>query len=300
MSAQRKIWHNGSLVDWDEATLHVGSHGLHYGMGFFEGLRCHATPAGPAIFRLTDHLARLARSAAAYLIPLPYGIDDLGEACRQVVRANELTDCYLRPVMYLGTGENPFRAPWHISIIPSANGPLVGAPKDTGVRAKVSSFNRIATNVIPPAAKATGQYLNSYLAQLEAVTSGYDEAVLLNTQGQVTDGWAHNLFTVRDGVLTTPSLSSGALAGVVRDTLLTLAAEAGIAAGADILTRTDLYFADECFLTGTAAGIVPVVNVDGRPVGDGKVGPITQQLTSRYAEVITGATADHADWRELV
>ncbi|SCE99799.1 branched chain amino acid aminotransferase apoenzyme [Micromonospora viridifaciens] len=294
------VWLDGALVDWDAATVHVSAHGLHYGIGFFEGVRCYGTPQGPAIFRLTDHLRRLERSAKTYLVGLPFGVDDLAEACRSVVRANNLADAYLRPIVFLGPGENPLTAPYRVAVLASANGPLVGGTREAGVRAKVASFQRMPSHVLPPAAKATGQYLNSYLAQMEALTSGYDEAILLNTEGHVTDGWAHNLFVVRDGELLTPHLASGALAGVVRDTVLTLAAEAGIPARADVLLRTDLYHADECFLTGTAAGIVPVLNVDGRPVGAGKVGPVTQQVADRYADLTTGRTSDHPQWRELV
>jgi branched-chain amino acid aminotransferase len=295
-----KVWLDGTLVDWDDARVHVSAHGLHYGIGFFEGIRCYGTPQGPAIFRLTDHLRRLARSAATYLVKLPYGVDDLAEACRAVVRANGLVDAYLRPIVFLGDGPNPLVAPYRVAVLASTDGPLVGGAKEHGVKAKVASFQRMPSHVLPPAAKATGQYLNSYLAQMEALTSGYDEAILLNTEGHVTDGWAHNLFVVRDGELRTPHLASGALEGVVRDTVLTIAAEEGIPARADVLVRTDLYHADECFLTGTAAGIVPVLSVDGRPVGGGKVGPVTQRLAARYADLTTGRTTAHAAWRELV
>lgn len=295
-----KVWLDGTLVDWDDARVHVSAHGLHYGIGFFEGIRCYGTPQGPAIFRLTDHLRRLARSAATYLVKLPYGVDDLAEACRAVVRANGLVDAYLRPIVFLGDGPNPLVAPYRVAVLASTDGPLVGGAKEHGVKAKVASFQRMPSHVLPPAAKATGQYLNSYLAQMEALTSGYDEAILLNTEGHVTDGWAHNLFVVRDGELRTPHLASGALEGVVRDTVLTIAVEEGIPARADVLVRTDLYHADECFLTGTAAGIVPVLSVDGRPVGGGKVGPVTQRLAARYADLTTGRTTAHAAWRELV
>ncbi|MEV0001643.1 branched-chain amino acid transaminase [Micromonospora sp. NPDC050980] len=294
------VWLDGSLVDWDDARVHVSAHGLHYGIGFFEGVRCHGTPQGPAIFRLTDHLRRLARSAATYLVRLPYSVEDLAEACRAVVRANGLTEAYLRPIVFLGPGESPLTAPYQVAVLTSADGPLAGGAKQDGVQAKVASFQRMPSQVLPPAAKATGQYLNSYLAQMEALTSGFDEAIMINTEGQVTDGWAHNLFVVRDGELRTPHLASGALEGVVRDTVLTLAREAGTPARADVLVRTDLYHADECFLTGTAAGIVPVLGVDRRPVGSGKVGPLTQQLATAYADLTSGRNTAHAAWRELV
>ncbi|SCG54308.1 branched-chain amino acid transaminase [Micromonospora halophytica] len=295
-----RVWLDGSLVDWDDAQVHVSAHGLHYGIGFFEGVRCHGTPQGPAIFRLTDHLRRLARSAGTYLVRLPYSVDDLAEACRAVVRANGLTDAYLRPIVFLGPGPSPLTAPYRVAVLASTDGPLAGGTKEHGVKAKVASFQRMPSHVLPPAAKATGQYLNSYLAQMEALTSGYDEAILLNTEGHVTDGWAHNLFVVRDGELRTPHLASGALEGVVRDTVLTLAAETGVPVRADVLVRTDLYHADECFLTGTAAGIVPVLSVDGRPVGSGKVGPVTQRIATAYADLTTGRDTAHPEWRELV
>ncbi|QSB14003.1 branched-chain amino acid transaminase [Natronosporangium hydrolyticum] len=295
-----KVWMDGSLVDWDAASVHVSAHGLHYGIGFFEGVRCFATPSGPAIFRLTDHLQRLVRSAATYLVALPYGVEELAEACRSVVRANGFADCYLRPVVFLGAGESPLAAPYHVAVIGSTHGPLVGAPKEGGVAAKVVSFHRVPSTVIPPAAKATGQYLNSYLAQMEALTCGFDEAILLNTQGEVTDGWAHNLFVVRDGVLMTPPLSAGALAGVVRDTVMVLAGELGVECRVEPLTRTDLYHADECFLTGTAAGVVPVVSVDRRVVGGGVPGAVTERLVERFGDVVSGRSTDHQQWREPV
>jgi branched-chain amino acid aminotransferase len=295
------LWLDGALVPWDEATLHVSSHGLHYGIGFFEGVRCYSTPDGPAIFRLSDHLRRLARSAATYLVQLPYPLQELGEACRAVVRENGLEACYLRPIIFLGEGPSPVAAPFRAAVIALADFPLLTTPaQGSGAQAKVVSFQRMAPNAIPPAAKATGQYLNSYLAQTEALTSGYDEAILLNAHGYVTDGWAHNLFVVCDGVLRTPPVADGALPGIVRATVLTLAAEADIPAREERLVRTDLYHAEECFLTGTAAGIVPVVTVDRRPVGAGRPGPLTEHLAARFADVTGGRVQEHPEWREAV
>lgn len=293
------VWLDGKLVDAEDATVPVASHGLHYGLGFFEGIRCHDTPAGPAIFRLTDHLRRLARSAGAYLVPLPYGPEELARACREVVTENGVTDCYLRPIVFLGDGPL-IGAPWRAAVLASENGPMVGGPKQGGVTAKIVSFHRMSSTTVPPAVKATGQYLNSYLAQTEAMLCGFDEAILLNTDGAVTDGWAHNLFTVQDGVLRTPPLAAGALGGITRATLLTLAAELGIPAAEETLVRTDLYGADECFLSGTSAGVVPVASVDRRPVLAGSPGPVTARLAEAYAAVTTGRTAAHAEWREPV
>jgi branched-chain amino acid aminotransferase len=296
---EKIIWLDGNLVDWDEATVHVTSFGLHYGIGFFEGVRCHATPDGPALFRLADHLRRLRLSAAVYGVALPYSAEELAQACRSVIGANGLTDCYLRPLVFLGEGANPLAARFRAAVIATADGPLIGAPKQDGVRAMISGIERMSPNAIPPAAKATGQYLNSYLAQSEALRSGYDEAILLNAGGYVTDGWAHNLFAVRDGVLLTPPVSAGALAGITRDTVLKLAAEEGLPAGEQNLVRSDLYTAEECFLTGTAAGLVPIISVDGRTVGDGSPGPITSRLRDRLNDVMRGAVDAHPEWREL-
>jgi branched-chain amino acid aminotransferase len=294
------IWMDDELVDWDDATVHVTSFGLNYGLGFFEGVRCHSTPAGPAIFRLTDHLRRLHRSAAIYGFQLPYSVEDLALASRSVVAANSLSDCYLRPLVFLAGGANPFTAVFRTAIIATMQGPLVGAPQGEGMRARISSFQRISANSIPPTAKATGQYLNSFLAQAEALRSGCDEAILLNANGFVTDGWAHNVFAVLDGTLITPPVATGALPGITRDTTMTLAAEDDIAVREQDLVRADLYLAQECFLTGTAAGIVPVVSVDGRAVGDGRVGPVTSRLLQKLSDVVHGATQAHPEWREAL
>lgn len=298
MTAGKLIWLDGELVDWDAAQVHVTSFGLHYGIGFFEGVRSYQTDTGTVLFRLRDHIRRLERSAATYLVQLPYEPETLAAACHAVVRENGLGDAYLRPIVFLGTGDNPLTAPYRAAVIATENGPLVGPPKGAGVHAKISSFQRLGSNSIPPAAKATGQYLNSMLAQTEAVSAGFDEALLLNAAGYVTDGWAHNVFAVLDGELVTPPVSAGALAGIVRDTVRTLAREAGLAEREDNLTRTDLYLAEECFLTGTAAGITPLLSVDRRPVGGGQVGPFTAKLSGLLDDVTRGRDPGHAEWRE--
>lgn len=294
----RTIWLDGELTGWDDATVHVTTCGLHYGIGFFEGIRCHMTSGGPAIFRLTDHLDRLQRSAAIYGVTLPFSVEDLAAACKLVVTANRLTDCYLRPIVFLGEGPNPLTARFRSAVIATAESPLVEDPKPDGVKAIISSFHRLSANSIPPTAKATGQYLGSFIAQNEALRSGADDAIMLNADGYVADGWAHNIFVLRDGVLVTPPLISGVLPGITRDTVLTLAAEDGIATGEHDLVRTDLYLADEVFLTGTAAGIVPVSAVDGRVIGTGKPGPVTSLLTDLLADVVTGRSGAHGEWRE--
>jgi len=296
--AAKTIWMDGELIDWGDATVHVTSFGLHYGIGFFEGIRCYPTPAGPAIFRLIDHVRRLRRSAAIYGVGLPRPLEEVTAACKLVVSANGLTECYLRPIVFLGEGPNPLAATFRTAIIATENGPLIGEPKRDGVKARISSFHRMQSTSIPPAAKAAGQYLNAFLAQTEALFSGADEAILLNDRGFVTDGWAHNVCIVRDGALLTPPVSAGALPGITRDTIMTLAAEDGVAVREHDLVRSDLYLADECFLTGTAAGVIPVTSVDGRTVGEGKPGPLTRRLSEALTAVTHGATDEHPEWRE--
>jgi branched-chain amino acid aminotransferase len=291
---------DGELVGWDEATVHVTSFGLHYGIGFFEGIRCHSTPDGPAIFRLTDHLRRLRRSAAIYGFDLPRPVAEIAHACKLVVSANGLTDCYLRPLIFLGDGANVFTAGLRTAVIASANGPLTGSPKQDGVRARISSFHRMSPNSIPSAAKATGQYLNSFLAQTEARSCGYDDAIMLNERGCVADGWAHNVFIVTGETLVTSPVGAGGLPGITRETIMTLAAEAGVEVRVQDLVRSDLYLADECFLTGTAAGVVPVLSVDGRGIGAEKPGPLTVSLNDRLAQIMHGMVDAYPQWREYV
>ncbi len=294
------VWMDGELVSWDDATVHVTTFGLHYGIGFFEGIRCHSTPDGPAIFRLSDHLRRLRRSAAIYGFELPHSTEDIATACRSVITANHLTDCYLRPIVFLGDGPDPLSAKLRTAVIATENGPLSPARENGGVTGRISTFTKMSVNSVPPAAKATGQYLNSLLAQVEALRSGCDEAILLNGNGFVADGWAHNVFVVQGEAVLTPPVSAGALAGITRETIMTLADETGFGVREQNLIRTDLYLADECFLTGTAAGVVPVTSVDGRPIGTRRPGPVTVKLTEMLSEITGGATDAHPEWREAV
>jgi branched-chain amino acid aminotransferase len=293
-------WLDGEFVDAAAAMIPVTNFALHYGIGFFEGIRCHGTPRGPALFRLGDHLRRLRRSAAVYGVMLPYSEDVLAEACRQCVVRNGLTDCYLRPLVFLGEGPSPLAAPFRCAVTASAHGPLAGPPQGRGMRAKISSFQRYGSNALPAAAKATGQYLNAFLGQGEALRSGYDEAIFVDAAGLVTDGWAHNVFVVTDHGLATPPAWTGGLAGITRDSVLRLAPGLGIPAAERPLARSDLYVADECFLTGTAAGVVPVISVDGREIGDGRVGPVTRRVTDELAAAVTGASTAHPEWLDYV
>jgi len=296
------IWMDGELVPWDEARVHVLVHGLHYGSGVFEGIRTYAAVDGPAVFRLTDHIQRLLDSAKLLMMQVPFSRDELVEACKLTVRENKMDSCYVRPLAYLGYGEiglNPLPCPVNVSIAVWPWGAYLGEESlEAGVRVKVSSWRRMDPNVNPVAAKGTGIYINSSLAKVEAVQSGYDEAILLNTHGQVAECTGENIFIVKDGVLLTPPLSSGALGGFTRDSIMTIARDAGVPVEERTLLRHDLYLADEAFLTGTAAEVVPIREVDGRIIGPR--GPVTQQLQSTYLDAVRGKVERYKDWLEYV
>jgi branched-chain amino acid aminotransferase len=300
-SRPKFIWLDGDLIDSAEANVHVSTYALHYGIGFFEGIRAHATSRGPAIFRLGDHLRRLHRSLAVYGLRLPYSEEVLARACHEVVSANGLGNCYLRPLVFLGEGENPVVAPMRCAIIASQDGPFVGAT-DPGhaAKAQISSFQRYASNALPPAAKASGQYLNSYLGEVAALSSGFDEAIFLNENGLVADAWASNVFIVTDGEVVTPPNWTGGLPGITRDSILRLAAEDGLPVAERPLVRSDLYLADELFLTGTATGVKAVASVDGRPMAAGAPGPVTTRIAGLLAAAVTGQAQAHPDWVEYV
>jgi branched-chain amino acid aminotransferase len=297
-----KIWMDGEYVDWDQATVHVLTPSLHYGWGVFEGIRCYATPAGPAVFRLTDHLARLFRSAKIYHMDPPVSLEGAVKVVKDLVAVNGLRECYIRPIVYLGYGEmglNPLGAPVRMAVACWPWGAYLGEEGfRSGVRAKVSSWRRLDPDVIPPAAKATGQYLNSSLAKAEAVKAGYDEAVLLNAQGRVTDGSGENLFVVRGGVLGTPPLAAGCLGGITRDSVVRIAAGEGVPVVECELVRSDLYTAEEAFFTGTAAEVVPIREVDERVLGE--PGPVTRRLQAVFRAATRGQDPRYAEWLERV
>ncbi len=296
------IWMDGEFVRWDDATIHLLTHSLHYGLGVFEGIRCYSTKDGPAIFRLTDHMRRLLRSAKIHLITPKYSAEELVEVTKELVRRNGVDACYIRPIMYLGYGEmglNPLNCEVRTAIAIWPWGTYLGEEGlKHGVRVRISSFRRLEPNIIPHAAKATGQYINSILAKVEALQSGYDEAILLNSHGYVTDGSGENIFQVRDGVLTTPPLSSGALEGITRDTILTIAGDLGYETREADLVRSDLYIADELFFTGTAAEVVPIREVDGREIGE--PGPITRKCQEVFFSVVHGELERYRHWLEFV
>ncbi len=299
-----KIWMDGELVDWDDARIHVLTHSLHYGCGVFEGIRAYATDEGPAIFRLHDHVRRLFRSAHIFMIDVPFSDEEIVTATKQTVAVNGLDQCYIRPLVYLGYGEmglNPLLAPVQVSIAVWPWGAYLGEEgMARGVRMKISSWQRHAPNAIPPAAKGTGMYINSSMAKIEAIKAGYDEAILLSPQGYVSECTGENIFVVRGGRIVTPPLSAGALEGITQDTVLTLARDLGYEVGTGNILRSDLYVADEAFITGTAAELVPISSVDDRDVGDGKPGPITRRLQELYGEVVRAKVDRYKDWNEHV
>lgn len=298
------IWMDGELVPWAEAKVHVLTHALHYGYGVFEGIRAYDTPRGAAVFRLREHLVRLHRSARMLLMEIPFSVDELIEATKAVVTANGEPACYIRPVAFTAYGEmglSPLSSSISVSIATWPWGAYLGDEGIAkGVRAKVSSWRRHDPNVIPPAAKVTGGYVNSALAKAEAIKAGYDEAILLSPQGYVSECTGENLFAVFDGQIATPPIAAGALAGITRQTVMSLANDAGIPVREANLLRSDLYIADEVFLSGTAAEVVPIASVDDRPVGTGEPGPVARELQRRYYAAVHGEDPQHESWLTYV
>ena len=301
MQATEKIWMNGELVDWDDARIHVGVHGLHYGTGVFEGIRCYDTPKGPAVFRLTDHMQRLHNSGRLINMELPYSVDDLRNATNELLSANGLAECYIRPIAFYGYGQLGVSArsnPVETVIMCWPWGTYLGEEAlANGIRTKISSWQRIPANVVPHASKATGVYLNSMLAVNEAQRAGYDEAIMLTPEGTVADGPGETIFVVSRGKIYTPDLSTGILHGITRDSVIQIATDLGYEVAEKTLIRSDLYLADEVFMCGTAAEVTPVRSVDDQEIG---VGPITQELQNAYLDTVKGKSDRWAQWRELV
>ncbi len=299
----RKIWMNGRFVAWDDAHIHILSHGLHYGYAVFEGIRSHSTPRGPAIFRLDDHLARFANSAKIYRMKLPYSNAELTKACEDVIRVNEISDAYIRPIAFSGYGEmglDPTKSSIEVEIGVWEWGSLFGSSGGTkGVRATVSSWTRIDSRSLPPQAKCAANYANGALAKMEAASGGYDEAILLNSAGMVAEGTGMNILRVKKGVVSTPPASSGILRGVTRDAVIQLVQEAGLTFQRTDFSREELFTSDELFFTGTAVGIAPIREVDGRPIGDGHY-PIVERLLKEYEDIIHGRTERHSDWLDYL
>ena len=297
------IWLDGELVPWREAKVHVLTHTLHYGMGVFEGVRAYETPRGTAIFRLQAHTDRLFRSAHILGMKLPYDKDTVNEATRAAVRENGLKSAYIRPMAFYGSEGMGLRADnlrVHLMVAAWEWGSYLGDDGlEKGIRVRTSSFARHHVNVAMCKAKANGHYINSMLALQEALACGYDEALLLDTEGYVAEGSGENVFIVRDGVVYTPDLTS-ALDGITRATLFTLAAEEGIEIREKRITRDEVYIADEAFFSGTAAEVTPIREVDGRTIGDGTRGPITERLQRRYFDLVHGRDDSHPEWLDYV
>jgi branched-chain amino acid aminotransferase len=301
MQPTEKIWMNGELVNWDDARIHVGAHGLHYGTGVFEGIRCYDTPKGPAVFRLGDHMQRLHNSARLIYMELPFSVDELRAATNDLLAANNLQECYIRPIAFYGFGQLGVSArgnPVETVIMAWPWGTYLGEDAlRLGIRAKISTWQRVPPNVIPHASKATGVYLNSMLAVSEAQRAGYDEAIMLTPEGTVADGPGETIFIVRDGKLLTPGLETGILHGITRDSVITIARDLAYPVEEKTLIRSDLYLADEVFMCGTAAEVTPVRSVDDHEIG---VGPVTLEIQKTYLNTVRGATDRYAKWRELV
>jgi len=299
MRETEKIWMNGDLVDWNDARVHVGTHGLHYGSGVFEGIRAYETPKGSAVFRLTDHMKRFENSARLLGMELGYSDEELRQASHDVIAANGLPECYLRPIAFFGYGELGVSAvgnPVDVVIMSWPWGAYLGEDGlKNGIRAKISSWQRIGPNVIPHVAKATGVYLNSMLAVTEANRAGYDEAILLTAEGYVADGSGENVFIVKDGELFTPDLSTSILPGITRDTVIQIAQDLGYTVHEKSLIRSDLYLADEAFMTGTAAEVTPLRAVDDVEIG---VGAITLAIQEAYLDTARGRSERWAQWLE--
>ena len=301
MRETETIWMNGEFIDWADAKVHVGAHGLHYGTGVFEGIRCYETAQGPAIFRLNEHLQRLENSARLLHMELPYSSGEIRAAMHELVGRNGLPECYLRPFAFYGYGElgvSTAGNPVDVVIMSWPWGNYLGDENlTTGIRAKVSTWMRVGPNTIPHVAKATGIYLNSMLAVQEAQRAGYDEAILLTDDGFVADGSGENIFIVKDGRLWTPPLSTSILPGITRDTVIQIAQDLGYVVEEANLIRSDLYLADEVFMTGTAAEVTPVRSVDDHEIG---AGPITLALQREYLDTVRGAKDRWGHWLDYV
>lgn len=298
-----KIWKDGTLVDWRDATLHVLTHSLHYGLAVFEGVRAYETPQGTAIFRLKEHTQRLLNSAKIFQMVVPYDMDTLMEAQKQVVRENKLASCYLRPLIWVGSeklGISPKGNTIHVAIAAWPWGAYLGEEgMAQGIRVKVSSFTRHHVNASMVRAKASGYYINSILANQEALADGYDEALLLDTDGYVSEGSGENVFIVKNGTIYTPDLAS-CLDGITRDSILTMARDLGIEVIQKRITRDEMYCCDEAFFTGTAAEVTPIRELDNRQIGEGRRGPVTEKLQALFFDAVAGKAPQYQHWLTLV
>jgi branched-chain amino acid aminotransferase len=304
MAQAESIWMNGEFVPWEDAQVHVLTHTLHYGTGVFEGIRAYETDRGPAIFRHREHLERLKRSAALYYMELPYQLEKLREATHELIVRNGLRSCYIRPIVYRGYGPmglDPLQNPVEVSIAVWEWGTYLGDEgKTRGIRAKVSSWRRISSESLIPHAKACGQYLNSVLAKIEVSHAGYEEAILLDEDGHVCEGTGENVFVVRDGQIVTPPQAASILDGISRRSVIEIARDLGLEVIERDVARAELTIADEVFLTGTAAELTPVREIDDHPVGGGEPGPITREVQRVFDEALCGRAERYREWLDLV
>jgi branched-chain amino acid aminotransferase len=302
MEQAELIWHNGEFVPWEDAKVHVLSHGLHYGTGVFEGIRCYETERGPAVFRHRDHLDRLAKSAELYYLDLPYTPEQIAEATRELIRRNGLHSCYIRPLAFRGYGEMGLyakSAPIELIVAVWPWGAYLGEEgKRNGIRAKVSSWRRIGPGGLIPHAKASGQYLNSILAKTESANAGYEEAILLDERGFVCEGSGENIFVVRDGQIVTPPHVASILDGINRKSVIQIARDLGYTVVERDIARAELYLAEEVFLTGTAAELVPVREIDDHPLGE--PGEITRVIQAKFHDALEGRAEEYLEWLDFV
>jgi branched-chain amino acid aminotransferase len=294
-----KIWHNGKLIHWDDAQLHVMSHVVNYGSSVFEGIRCYALPNGPAIFRAKEHIQRLIDSAKIYRIDVDFTRDEIVSGMLETLANNGVWPCYIRPIILRGYGQagvNPFNSPTEVYIVNYPWGKYLGTDAEQGVDVCVSSWTRIAPNTLPAMAKSGANYMNSQLIKMEAIVNGYAEGIALDTNGYVSEGSGENLFIVRNGVLQTAALGNSVLPGITRDSILTIARDLGIPVAEQVIPRELLYLADEVFFTGTAAEVTPIRSVDKITVGTGLIGPITKQIQKEFYAIVNGEKADRFHW----
>ncbi len=302
----KKIWLDGELVNWDEANVHILTHTLHYGLGAFEGIRCYALDDGKsAVFRLREHVERLFASAHIVTIPMDrWTVDEVVDACLETVRVNGLGECYLRPLVFMGDGTMGLSArdnPTRLAIVAWKWGAYLGDEGlQKGIRAKVSSFTRPGINMVMAKGKIVGHYVNSILAKREVLTAGYDEAIMLDAQGYVSEASGENIFVVKNGKVATPPYASAILGGITRDTCITLMQEMGIDVSERLISRDELYLADEIFMCGTAAEVTPVREVDDRKIGAGERGPVSKRVQDRYFQVVRGTEVPHPEWLSRV
>ncbi len=304
LTPTKLIWVNGKLVPWKDAKVHVLTHTLHYGMGVFEGIRCYHTNGGPAVFRLKDHMLRLENSARLVGMKLPYSKDKLVQATKKTIKANRIDECYIRPIAFYGYGVmglNPEGAKVDVAIAVWPWGTYLGEEGlKHGIRAKISKWRRIHPSIMPPQAKVVANYANSILAKVDALESGYDEAILLNLDGMVAEGPGENVFMVKGDKLVTPPISSGALSGITRDSIIKMAHDEGVSFEERNVSPKELYSADEAFFTGTAAEVTPIREIDGKRIGSGKRGPITERLQSMFFDVVRGKEPKYRSWLDHV